>query len=351
MRYRLPVRTVTYIFLAMLFHGAVMGSAEAQSGPTNASAVDAQLQGLREKILYAQYDQAKEPLKKLAGDSTLTARQRANAMALYAQLQIALGDAAGSRQTLKDLYARDPDYRLEDENASPRVMDAFKQARGATVSHINVQMENTTPPREVLRQQPMVKLRVITYLDAVDELDVHYRQGGEKEFTKIAVDLDAKGMGQARFPTVAAQGDYDIEFFVDALAPSGAKLAYMGTRDNPLRITVPAAHTCTNPNDPACRCEFSPKSPGCPYCFENPDEAACSNDPCRRDPEGQECYCQTHPDSSDCDTASEGGSVFGKWWFWTVVGVVVVGGATAAVIGLSGGDDPLEGSFGTGALK
>lgn len=40
------------------------------------------------------------------------------------------------------------------------------------------------------------------------------------------------------------------------------------------------------------------------------------------------------------DQASENDSLLGQWWFWTVAGVVVAGGATALVIALS--DDPGE---------
>jgi tetratricopeptide (TPR) repeat protein len=36
----------------------------------------------------------------------------------------------------------------------------------------------------------------------------------------------------------------------------------------------------------------------------------------------------------------EGGGVLSKWWFWTAVGVVVAGGATAIAIAASGEDDP-----------
>jgi tetratricopeptide (TPR) repeat protein len=36
----------------------------------------------------------------------------------------------------------------------------------------------------------------------------------------------------------------------------------------------------------------------------------------------------------------ESGSVLSKWWFWTAVGVVVAGGATAIVLAASGEDDP-----------
>jgi tetratricopeptide (TPR) repeat protein len=36
------------------------------------------------------------------------------------------------------------------------------------------------------------------------------------------------------------------------------------------------------------------------------------------------------------DQAPESDSLFGQWWFWTVTGVVVAGGATALVFALSG---------------
>jgi hypothetical protein len=49
-------------------------------------------------------------------------------------------------------------------------------------------------------------------------------------------------------------------------------------------------------------------------------------------------------------TADDGGTIFGKWWFWTTVGAVVVGGSVTALAVASSGDkrQPLyEGSAGS----
>lgn len=44
---------------------------------------------------------------------------------------------------------------------------------------------------------------------------------------------------------------------------------------------------------------------------------------------------------------TEGGetSVTSRWWFWTALGVVVVGGATVAVVALTSEKDPVKGTF------
>jgi hypothetical protein len=50
----------------------------------------------------------------------------------------------------------------------------------------------------------------------------------------------------------------------------------------------------------------------------------------------------------------EGGSVFGKWWFWTAVGVVVAAGVVAGLLVSKGGagatQDPLPGDIGPGGV-
>jgi len=43
--------------------------------------------------------------------------------------------------------------------------------------------------------------------------------------------------------------------------------------------------------------------------------------------------------------ADEGGSILGKWWFWTIIGVVVVGAVVIGVAAASGGTEgPLDGN-------
>jgi hypothetical protein len=355
------MRIVAYIGGCLLLGAVVIGLVPAVSvaqGPgaapsegAGSAEADKKLAEIEEQILYARYGEARDPLKAMTEDATLSARQRVRALELMAILQIATGDDAGSRATLKDLCSRDPDHRVDDPDISPKVAAAFTKACKAVISHVNVQMENIVPTRELLRQQPVVKVRVIKYLDAVDVIQVHFKQGDQSEFEKVSIVPDAKGIAQAPIPPLANQGEYDINFFVEALAPSGARIGRMGSAETPLRVTVPAAKSCTDPKDAACRCEFFPKTPGCPYCFEHPEEAECSNDPCVRDAGSLECTCSQDPAAEGCEERRESGSVFGKWWFWTIAGAVLVGGAVAGVILLSPTDDPLEGSLGSAGLK
>ncbi|MCA9601857.1 MAG: hypothetical protein R3A78_08860 [Polyangiales bacterium] len=341
---------------AVSFGGAFPGLARAQGSCVRADAAKIEatqkrLGELKEMLLYARYAEARGPLEELSKDTTLPARQRVASFELLAMLQIAINDEEGARGTLKDLYSRDPDHRVEDPDASPKVLAAFRRAKQATVSHVNVQMENIVPTRELLRQQPMVKVRVIKFADAVDEIYVHYRQGESSDFVRMAIAPDEKCIAQAIIPPVNTQDEYDIEFYVEAVAPSGANIGSMGFRTTPLKVTVPAARACTDPNDAACRCEFFPRSPGCPYCFDHPDETACSDDPCVRDPNGKECRCAQNPKADECSEDDDDGGLFSQWWFWTIAGAVVIGGTVAGIALFSQSDDPLDGSLTSGTLK
>ena len=52
-----------------------------------------------------------------------------------------------------------------------------------------------------------------------------------------------------------------------------------------------------------------------------------------------------HPAPAPAPLAEEGGSILGKWWFWTAVGAVAVGGGAAAMT--LGGNQPPASHFGT----
>ena len=44
-------------------------------------------------------------------------------------------------------------------------------------------------------------------------------------------------------------------------------------------------------------------------------------------------------------------TIAGKWWFWTAIGVVVVGGGIATYIALTTEKDPAAGSIPPGTVK
>ena len=97
---------------------------------------------------------------------------------------------------------------------------------------------------------------------------------------------------------------------MEALAPSRAVLATVGTADEPLELTVPAAGRQNLAIVPS--------------------------------PTGE---------TTGHDGEHEGG-VASKWWFWTLIGAVVVGGAvTGGVLATSGSNAPPNGTLGTFTLS
>lgn len=57
-------------------------------------------------------------------------------------------------------------------------------------------------------------------------------------------------------------------------------------------------------------------------------------------PHGEPTQARASADRPPEPARATHGSVLSRWWFWTAVGVVVVGGVTATAIGLSGGQQP-----------
>lgn len=57
------------------------------------------------------------------------------------------------------------------------------------------------------------------------------------------------------------------------------------------------------------------------------------------------------PGLEEEEDEGEGGSVFGKWWFWTAVGAVAVVAVGGVVIATSGEGDPVPGNLMPGVLE
>jgi hypothetical protein len=127
----------------------------------------------------------------------------------------------------------------------------------------------------------------------VEELRLHYRQAGDATFTAVVMNIDATGTATARIALAQDRGGYDLEYHVEALAPSLTPLAAVGSETEPLVIRVPEA-------------------------------------PPRRSPVVSAFVDDGRQDLDDEE--SSGGGVLSEWWFWTVVGVVVAGGVSAYVL-------------------
>lgn len=277
---------------------------------------DAVLAQLRESVTFARYAEALDGVRRFLLRTDLVAHQRNAALEALATAQIATSADEPARITLEELYRRDPQHRLSDADASPRVQSAFARARDAHPTGVVVRLEQA-PIDLREREAPVVAVRIVEGANTVEELHLAYRHEGETRFTRVVMALDA-GVARAR---MALGGDPSrvlvIDYFVEAVAPSLTPVAHLGSEAEPFVVRVPAARA------------------------PSPAQVAGG----AIDPEVPGGWASGVQDGST-PPVDEGSSVTSKWWFWTLLGVVVVGGVVGTYLALSSGGAAPTGSLG-----
>lgn len=297
-----------------LAHGlwlVLLATALLALAPRLAHAQGDPLAEVREQIMYANYPEAISGANAVLARADLDARTRNAALELLATAQIASRATDDARATLATLYARDPAHRLSDPDASPPVISAFARAREAQPQPVEVRLGHR-PPTLTRRESPSVEVSLASNADAVDEVRLVYRQGSEAGWSRVVMNRRPDGSYAARIPVVGpADQAVDVAYHVVATAPSGAELAHVGTEAEPLSLRIPpeAAPAVTASTGPV-----------------------------------------IDPTAGGTSTDSGGTNVAEEWWFWTLIGVVVVGGVvTGVVVGTQTQGIP-DGTLGTVVL-
>ncbi len=282
------------------------GAASAQATGTEASAPDAQLSTLQDLVLRANYRQALPAANAYLARTDLTAGARTLGLEILATVHLAMRDEAAAQHDLAELFARDPEYRLSDPEASPVVQSAFARAR-AQATPWTIQLEHTAPQLSE-HTAPILSVHVAEHADALHELRLQYRRRGETTAASVVLPVDARGAAQGRIPI---EGDeaYRVEYWLSAVAPSGHVLGALGSADAPLVVEVPAA-----PQAPVLIAAGDASAPAQPV-------------------------------------ETSGGDVTSEPWFWVVLGVVVVGAGVGVGVGVVvAGEGPENGSLGNATL-
>jgi len=256
---------------------------------------------IREQVLYANYGEAVEGLTAYLVRGDLDAAGRNAGLEVMVTIHIARRQERRARQTLQRLFARDPQHRLSESDPSPPVLSAFGRAR-----------ENPPPPVEVAfdHEPPSLGSRVPPTLevsiggegaDAVQEVRLRYRQGDAGSFSTIVMNV-RDGVASARIPLLDDGDAYDVEYVIEAAAPSGAVLASAGTAGDPLAFTVPEAPQGSSP-----------------------------------------VLGVGTPDGGEVVDDDEGGSLA---WLWITLGVAIVAGGVTLAVVLASNSGPDDGSLG-----
>lgn len=276
-------------------------SNDTASATDSVTAAAAEIAEVREALLYARYRRALKQTDALLARPDLTASEQNQGLELAAIANLALRRNAAADQALSRLYARDPEHRLQTPDAGPNVHAEFDRAKNRGTPQVPLEVSHTPPGRLATHAPPRIDVVLKGDLSAVARVRLAYRQGVIRQFVEVDLAME-EGVAGTDLPLLSGPDDYVAEYYVEALAPSGAVLARAGSASAPLSVSVPG-------------------------------------DPSKLAPLG----------TSNTASAS-GDSIFTKWWFWTAVGVVVAGGVTAAVL-LTPSNDPPNGSLGTVTLE
>lgn len=280
---------------------------EVAVAPTGATA---ELDAIREQVLYARYTDADAATIAFLARTDLTAAQRNGGLEMRAVILIARRRLPDARAVLAELYARDPEHRLAYRDAGPNVRDAFDRAREDHAATLAVEVTDQTLPLTE-RSEPEIAVALGAGADAVYELRLSYSSTAERVFERTLMRLEG-GVGHARVALRPGIDAYTLSYYVEVLAPSGFVLGLLGSSDSPLTLTVPEA----------------------------PEIVAAAFDP------------EMFAAAVSAATPAASHDVTEEWWFWTIIGVVVLGGAGAAIgIGYATTvQGPAPGTLGEGRL-
>lgn len=186
-------------------------------------------------IDWARFDEAAARVRALENRSGLPARAMNALLELKAIVQIAGRDESAAEATLASLYARDPDHTRLVHDAGPAVESAFARARPSRPAPVEVGVWAGLDLDAVGRL--VARVRFDKHPGAIDAVHIFTRARGENEFTHVEASVHDDEMLVA-VPALLP-GTERVEYYVEARAPSGYRLASLGSLITPLEARVP----------------------------------------------------------------------------------------------------------------
>lgn len=265
-----------------------------------------------------EYEDAIVQLQAVIADSQATAAQRLEALELMGVLHLTLNREAQAQEAFVRLLALDPGHNLTDPGYPPRVQQFFATARQSFIPQISLDIDPIVPSVMPTGGSITLSAMLSGSTDGVERAMVFIRTEGETNYRQALMQRNGLQF-TANVPT-PPEGR-SLEYYFEVQAPSGHVLGRNGSASEPQMLESGAP---------------SPVPPTVITPGMGDDDT------------------ETPPGIIDESGDVGGGDdvrrpFYRTWWFWTVMGVVVVG-ATATGLGVGLQNDLDPGSLGSIAL-
>lgn len=255
----------------------------------HASPMEGRLERARKHYGDQEYEQVIRSLTPVVQSPLATISDKVAAYELLGLAYLILGDHARARSAFENLLGLDPGHELHDPSGSPKLKRFYESVKESFVpgyrARAKVSLEHAAPRRAVAGRRVEFAASVVRGHGNVASVALRWRRGGLLTYRSVPLRGDGRRLA-AEFVLPADSSPYKLEYYLEARGEDGAALARVGSPGRPLSVRVGAG---------------------------------------RR--------------------TGDGPSILSRWWFWTAVGVVVVGGVTAGVV-VSQSDKAPSGTLG-----
>lgn len=257
----------------------------AQKAPAPPNRYLEEAKDLYKRLRYAEMVHKLERAQSVPGN---TPGQLCQIYELMGTVHVILGNEDAAVDAFNELLNVDPRYQL-DSSLSPKILSIYRRVKSEFVPRMAVGFEGRPSVRTTPGKKPWVEVGVADESKVMTALEIWFRRGEKDQFQKGEMAPIGQGRYGGFLPLAMEQvpaSGLRVEYVIVARGEQARTLGVLGSMENPLSFTV------------------------------LPNVAA----PPTQDPKKKEDYTPW----------------YGKWWFWTAVGVVAAGAGAGIYLGMSG---------------
>jgi tetratricopeptide (TPR) repeat protein len=201
---------------------------------------------------------------------------------LKAKIYVILGKEKSAKKQFAKLLFLNNNFTVSDDE-SPKIVKFFQETKKKFLESLTVKLEKPEimfePLRETVYKKRVMIKAIISSMNESRSAKIFYRKIGASKYLKADLTLNEGDSFEGGIPMpLKINRSFALEYYIGILDFSGKMIASYSSAEDPFILSVTLGSE------------------------KNKDNKDISED-----------------------------SIFQKWWFWTIVGVVVVGGAGAGI--------------------